>query len=514
MDNLPDIGGNLEDIITQTLARRRKRMADVSPEWGVDLSPEQVGTTAGGEPITMDAPTVRRTEDLPPGFVRDGARMTGPSGAFTELGTPRVVRKTPGVMARTEVAADGDESSPLMAQLMAVKGLGEVMTPESVQAAKQAYAARGGEFARGTLPTVEAAKAGEDARQRDLMERLERQAQGAADTSKATSSDGPPDTEPLYRQAFLEQLRNVGRAARGEQTVRVASPELAARDELAKWLASKQEREAGAAKLAQQERLEQMRALLGLAREEAATGRTKMQTEADVKRAEIAAGAKAAPKGVGKPAVAPKPAKLPPPEFKSDKVPFGDEELTAEFPPEFPKELKLDSAKKAREAAGKWATTLEGLNQLESALRRFAQNPTAANAKLLEGPALSAAGATNAALGQGAMSQDEKRAQFDALGINMMDVDQFRNIVKSALGNKQAAEAMLARVQQMKGLARNSVAAQVHGSGYKFGAKAAGEAEGDVVLVDKSDGMETTVPKSEADDYVKADPARFSIKGG
>lgn len=195
--------------------------------------------------------------------------------------------------------------------------------------------------------------------------------------------------------------------------------------------------------------------------------------------------------------------------FDADEIRFGKETLRATFAPNMPKELKLHVAKQARESAGKWDTVVAAQDQLEEALSRFAASPTLANAKLLKGPALAAAAATNAGLGQGAMSDAEKRAQFEALGINMNEPDQLINAIESAFGSKEAAEAMLGRVRQMKRLARSTVEAQTRGAGYSFSAdtaKAGGaEKSGEMVTVrHKASGKTKTLDRQAAGKYLSS----------
>jgi hypothetical protein len=195
--------------------------------------------------------------------------------------------------------------------------------------------------------------------------------------------------------------------------------------------------------------------------------------------------------------------------FDADEIKFGKETLRATFPPNMPKELKLHVAKQARESAGKWDTVVAAQDQLEEALSRFAASPTLANAKLLKGPALAAAAATNAGLGQGAMSDAEKRAQFEALGINMNEPDQLINAIESAFGSKEAAEAMLGRVRQMKRLARSTVEAQTRGAGYSFSADTTkaggGEKSGEMVTVrHKASGKTKTLDRQAAGKYLSS----------
>lgn len=195
--------------------------------------------------------------------------------------------------------------------------------------------------------------------------------------------------------------------------------------------------------------------------------------------------------------------------FDADEIKFGKETLRATFPANMPKELKLHVAKQARESAGKWDTVVAAQDQLEEALSRFAASPSLANKQLLKGPALAAAAATNAGLGQGAMSDAEKRAQYEALGINMGEPDQLINAIESAFGSKEAAEAMLGRVRQMKRLARSTVEAQTRGAGYSFTgatqAATAAEKSGDMVTVrHKPSGKTKTINRQAAEKYLSS----------
>ena len=198
-------------------------------------------------------------------------------------------------------------------------------------------------------------------------------------------------------------------------------------------------------------------------------------------------------------------------EVKPDEVAFGDTVFQFQGDPNTDKQLKLFGSEKMREKAAQWNTVVTGLNQLESALTRFAQHPTPENKALLTGPALSAAGATNAAIGQGAMSKDEKDAQFQALGVGAGDVSGLNNLVESAFGSPQAAQDMVKRVRQMKALAASSVAAHGQSYGYapKAGAAQAPAKSGDMVRVRrKSDGKVVSM-SAEAAAKALADKSKY-----
>lgn len=208
---------------------------------------------------------------------------------------------------------------------------------------------------------------------------------------------------------------------------------------------------------------------------------------------------------------APKPTAAP---ESPDEVPFGNEVFVYGGSATGDKEVRRMGAKQVRESAAKWSTTIAGLDALESALSRFVADPTPRNKALLEGPALTAAGATNAAIGQGAMSDAEKQAQFSALGIRFGDVAGFQSLVERALGDPSVADDVLARVRQMKALARASVEAQARPYGYvprgaaatRSAAPAASPAaDGDVTLVD-DDGNEYDVPAAKVESILKAKP--------
>lgn len=155
-------------------------------------------------------------------------------------------------------------------------------------------------------------------------------------------------------------------------------------------------------------------------------------------------------------------------DVKPDEVPFQDSVFEFAGDPKTPKDVKLVNAKQVREAAAKWNTTIAALDKLDEVMRALIKEPSPANRAKLFGPALTAAGATNAAIGQGAMSDAEKRAQFQALGVNFADPASLEAWGRRLIGDASAAEDMVARVAGMRDLAKRSVAAQAQPYGYKL----------------------------------------------
>lgn len=197
-----------------------------------------------------------------------------------------------------------------------------------------------------------------------------------------------------------------------------------------------------------------------------------------------------------------------------DEVQFGSDVYKYDGPP-VSKELKLEGAKKVREKSAQWGQVVTGLDALETALARFVANPTPENKGLLYGPALTAAGSTNAAIGQGAMSQEEKAAQFQALGISL-DAGGVEAAIKRAFGDPDAAKEVLSRVRQMKALAKSSVDSAARAYHYSAAAPQAPAAPSAVAkgppqpssfttLVDK-DGVEFDVDSSKTAAILKARP--------
>lgn len=175
-------------------------------------------------------------------------------------------------------------------------------------------------------------------------------------------------------------------------------------------------------------------------------------------RAEIAK-LRAPPKGSGKGSATP---------AAPDEVPFGDDVFVYGGAADVPKDVRLVGAKAVREKASQWNTALAGMDSLEEALTEFVNNPSLANKSKLYAPALSAAGAVNAAIGQGAMSEAEKQAQFQALGINSADPASLSAWVERAFGDDaKARNEMLTRVRGAKSLAKRSVANAAQPYGYK-----------------------------------------------
>jgi len=192
-----------------------------------------------------------------------------------------------------------------------------------------------------------------------------------------------------------------------------------------------------------------------------------------------------------------------------DEVQFGSDVYKYDGPP-VSKELKLEGAKKVREKSAQWGQVVTGLESLETALARFVADPSPENKGLLYGPALTAAGSTNAAIGQGAMSQEEKAAQFQALGITL-DAGGVEAAIKRAFGDKTAAAEVLSRVRQMKGLAKASVdsaARAYHYSSSAAKAPGAAPASGMVTVIDAETGQPLQVTSAEAKTLIDAKMAR------
>jgi len=161
-----------------------------------------------------------------------------------------------------------------------------------------------------------------------------------------------------------------------------------------------------------------------------------------------------------------RPPKAPAPVALPDEVRTESAVLRFVGDPNTSKEMKLLNGRIVRESAAKWNTTVASLSKLEDMMTEFVKNPTPQNRAKLYGPALSAAGATNAAIGQGAMSDAEKQAQFQALGVNMGDAAGLQSLMERAFGDPAAAGDMVQRIRNMKDLARKSVAAQAQPYGY------------------------------------------------
>lgn len=201
---------------------------------------------------------------------------------------------------------------------------------------------------------------------------------------------------------------------------------------------------------------------------------------------------------------------------QADEVQFGSDTYKYDGPP-VSKELKLEGAKKVREKSAQWGQVVTGLDALETALARFVADPSPENKGLLYGPALTAAGSTNAAIGQGAMSQEEKAAQFQALGITL-DAGGVEAAIKRAFGDKTAAAEVLSRVRQMKGLAKSSVDSAARAYHYSSShpataatsanppAKASSRAM--VTVIDAETGQPLQVTVAEAKTLIDAKMAR------
>jgi len=187
-----------------------------------------------------------------------------------------------------------------------------------------------------------------------------------------------------------------------------------------------------------------------------------------------------------------------------DRVPVADMTLSFQGDPSTPKEVRLVGAKAVREKAAQWGTALAGLGALKSALTEFVRSPTPANRAKLYGPALSAAGATNAGIGQGAMSGDEKAAQYQALGVNVGDLPGIQAMVERAFGDPAgAARDMVARVTAMEDLAKKTVIAAGQPYGYLPDAPRNQTADGKVSVRSKATGNIVRVSKSLAEKMLK-----------
>ena len=293
-------------------------------------------------------------------------------------------------------------------------------------------------------------------------------------------------------QAFTGNRRAVGQlpTTNTNEAQAVAANE-ARKRELEQWAAGRERQRMGEAGLLGQalsadEAAKQREAQAGLGRERLELDKTKATTadeNADLDReakAKAAADKLAAAKAKAAAAAGASP----------DEVRF--EDMTFQFigSPSTPKDVRVKAGNKMREVAVSWAVASSAMSELESAMREFQKNPSLANRGMLFAPALTAAGAVNAAIGQGAMSDAEKQAQFQGLGINLSDPASVQALLE------KDPEGFVKRVLGAKKLARASITASARSLGYDPKAaapQAAGGAvekppEGKVAVVDPETG--------------------------
>lgn len=261
-------------------------------------------------------------------------------------------------------------------------------------------------------------------------------------------------------QAFTGNRRAVAQLPRSNANEAQALAERDARKrELEAWAAGRERQRMGEAGLLGQalsadEAAKQREAQTGLGRERLALDKEKATTadeNADLDRdakAKAAADKLAAAKAKAAAAASP------------DEVRF--EDMTFQFTgsPSTPKDVRVKAGNKMREVAVSWAVASSAMSELESAMREFQKNPSLANRGMLFAPALTAAGAVNAAIGQGAMSDAEKQAQFQALGINISDPSSMQALLE------KDPEGFVKRVLGAKKLARSSITASARSLGY------------------------------------------------
>jgi len=182
-----------------------------------------------------------------------------------------------------------------------------------------------------------------------------------------------------------------------------------------------------------------------------------------------------------KPKVVPtKPPPPPPPPEKEDIIPWSGGVLVRQPDAGGDKETRARGALKAREEGAKWGLVDSSLAQLESLMQEFLRNPTIENRNRLRAPALAAAAAVNAALGQGAMSDAEKRTQYENLGINMAEAGNLDVFLEKMFGDDtEAVRKFLSRVRGARELARKNLAAAVKPWGYEAKSEAAPTSEGE-----------------------------------
>lgn len=269
------------------------------------------------------------------------------------------------------------------------------------------------------------------------------------------------DAQGAVSAAFLGNRGAVDKLpnAATQETKALAERE-ARKRELEQWAAGRERQRMGEAGLLGQalsadEMAAQREAALGVQKERLGFDRDKAKTtdeNADLDRearAKAAADKLAAAKAKAAAAGA-----------APDEVRFDD--MTFQFvgPASTPKDVRIASAKKVREASAAWGIATSAMNDLESAMREFQKNPGVGARSMLFAPALTAAGAVNAAIGQGAMSDAEKQAQFEALGINLSDTASVKALLE------KDPEGFVRRILGAKKIARGAVAAQARAYGY------------------------------------------------
>lgn len=185
-----------------------------------------------------------------------------------------------------------------------------------------------------------------------------------------------------------------------------------------------------------------------------------------------------------------------------DEVRFEDMTFKYVGKADAPKDVRIAGAKKVRETAAAWAAATSAMNDLEAAMREFQRDPSINRRSMLYAPALVAAGAVNSAIGQGAMSDAEKQAQFQALGINLADPASVQALLE------RDPEGFVKRVLGAKKIARGAITAQARVYGYDPTAPTEQKQDEPPAMVKvrrKADGVVKMLPKSKADELAKGE---------
>jgi hypothetical protein len=167
--------------------------------------------------------------------------------------------------------------------------------------------------------------------------------------------------------------------------------------------------------------------------------------------------------------------------------------------------------RKVRADAGLYNAALRGMDDLGVALKKYVQNPTDVNTRNNVGSrVIATATALNAAFGQGAMSEPERRGIEEALGASLASKEGVAAALMSIFGegDEKAAKLLLSRLAAVRDTTRNTAVEKFKAYNLAFqpGRGASGKSEGGTVTLVDDSGTEFDVDAAKVDAILKAKP--------
>jgi hypothetical protein len=139
---------------------------------------------------------------------------------------------------------------------------------------------------------------------------------------------------------------------------------------------------------------------------------------------------------------------------------------------ELPMQIRVKNHQDMVAKAEAWGNAINAYSDLKGKLQEFLANPNPDTKARLAGPALQAATSATSALGQGVMQDNERRAQFEALGITGTDTASWGAWIDRAMGDANAAKRFTQRLEDATARAHTALNTSARARGYDVGKSA------------------------------------------